>query len=79
MTSTVYDIQARRAPRTRDARSVIDNITAGADMLAAEVHGWPFRIVREGTIQGAERQLIAMLELLVELRGHVEGGPTNAA
>jgi len=68
MTSTVYDIQARRAPRTRDARSVIDNITAGADMLAAEVHGWPFRCMRTATIEGAERQLEAMQILLTELR-----------
>jgi len=71
MTAPIYDIQARRAARTRDDRAIIDNLIAGADTLAAEVHGWPFRVVREGTIAGLERQLEAMQALLVELRGFV--------
>ena len=75
----VFDLVARRAARTRDDRAVIDNLIAGADALAAEVHGWPFRVVREGTIAGLERQLEAMQALLIELRTYVEGGPTNAA
>jgi len=79
MTASVYDIQARRASHRRDSRTVIDNLNDGAATLHAEVAGWPFRVIREGTIAGLERQLEAMQALLVELRAHIEGGPTNAA
>lgn len=71
MNAPVYDIQARRAARTRDSRTVVDNIIDGAATLHAEVCGWPFRYIREGTIAGVERQLEAMQALLVELRGFI--------
>ena len=67
----VYDLLARRAARMRDARTIIDNLNDGAATLHSEVAGWPFRIVRESTIVGVERQLEAMQALLIELRGFI--------
>jgi len=69
--SAVYDLQARRAARPRDAHTVIDNLNDGAATLHAEVAGWPFRVIRVSTIVGLERQLGAMQALLVELRGFI--------
>ena len=77
--SAVYDLQARRAVRPRDAYTIIENLNDGAATLHAEVASWPYRVMREGTIVGLERQMDAMRALLAELRAHVEGGPTNAA
>lgn len=69
--SAVCDLKARRAARPRDAHTVIDNLNDGAATLHAEVAGWPYRVVREGTIAGVERQLEAMQALVIELRGFI--------
>jgi len=66
--SAVYDLKARRAARTRDAHTIIDNLNDGAATLHAEVCGWPFRVIRESTVVGVERQLEAMQALLIEMR-----------
>lgn len=79
MSTVVYDLQARRFARPRDARAVIDNFIDGAATLHAEISGWPYRYLRESHIDGIGRQLTAMQVLLSELRTHVARGPTNAA
>ena len=71
MNAPVFDLSARRAARTRDSRAVIDNVIDSAATLHAEVCGWPFRVIRESTIAGLERQLEATQALLIELRGFV--------
>lgn len=65
------DLPARGASQATDRRSVIDNITAGAESLYALVSAWPLTHVREAHINGAERSLAALGALLVDLRAHV--------
>jgi len=71
MSASAFDLTARRAARTRDARAVVDNIVAGAETLHAELASWPYRYLRTSQVEGVERQMFAMQALLVELRGHM--------
>jgi hypothetical protein len=67
----VYDLRIRRGARPVDARQIIDNLIEGADALRADVSSWPGRFLRESNIIGAERSLVALQNLLIDLRAFV--------
>lgn len=70
-TAPIYDLAARRAAQPRDRRAIIDNIDAGVTALLAQVSGWPVTFLRESHLIGAERSLVALQGLLIELREFV--------
>lgn len=69
--SAVIDIHARRAAMPRDSGTVIQNLSEGADVLSTMFAGWPHRFLRESHIIGAERNLVELQRLLIELRQFV--------
>jgi hypothetical protein len=71
MNSPVYDLQARRAAKPRDAGSVIDNLSDGAKVLLAAFESFPGVFLRESHIVGVERNLVELQRLLIELRQFV--------
>ena len=80
MTAPVYDIQARRAARTRDAATVCEDARNGAQSLQALFASLPYQAMTEAKLIGAERTLVALQHLLFELRAFVStrGGPHDA-
>ncbi len=78
-TAPIYDLAARRAAQPRDRRAIIDNIDAGVTALLAQVSGWPVTHLREAHIIGAERSLVALQGLLIELREFVPVDGRGAA
>jgi len=78
-TAPIFDLRARRAAQPRDSRTIIDEIDAGVASLHAHVAGWPVMYLREGHIIGAERSMVALQGLLIELREFVPiDGKANA-
>ena len=75
--SAPVDLVARRAACTRDARSCVDDIVAGAESLHATASGLPLQPVSEARIVGLERHLVALGVLVANLRQHVP--PTSGA
>jgi len=69
--SPVFDLTARRAARPVDAGSIIRNIDEGIAALHTEVSSWPHVHMRESRIVGAERSLVALQGLLIDLRAFV--------
>jgi hypothetical protein len=68
----VFDIPARRLARPVDAQSIIRNIDEGVAALYTEVASWPYYVhMRESRILGAERSLVALQGLLIDLRAYV--------
>lgn len=61
---------------TPDKGDVVENIIRGCESLHAQVSGWHLTVLRESHIIGAERSLVALQALLIQLRGHV---PASAA
>jgi len=76
--SAPVDLAARRAARTRDARSVVDDIVAGAESLHAIASSLPLQPISESRIVGVERHLVALGVLVADLRQRV-GTPRGAA
>lgn len=74
MNAPIFDLAARRAALPRDSRSIIDNLNDGVASLYGQVSGWPVTFLRESHIVGAERSLVALRGLLIELRGHLPRG-----
>jgi hypothetical protein len=79
--STVIDLSVRRAHLPADRGSVVDAIVEGAESFHALTSAWPLTPLREAHIIGAERSLVALQTLLVQLRRHVparqSGDPTE--
>jgi hypothetical protein len=69
--SPVFDLAARRAARPIDAGTIIRNIDEGVAALYTAVAGWPYVHMRESHIVGAERSLVALQGLLIDLRAFV--------
>ena len=67
----VFDLSARRAARPTDSRVVIDNLADGAESLLTQFRSWPFVYLREAHIIGAERSLVALQGLLIDMRAFV--------
>jgi len=67
----------RAAASGVDFRQLLDNLADGVSALDAQVRGFPFRVIRESDIAGAERSLQLLRGLLGELRAHVtpQGAP----
>ena len=68
MSAELIDIRTRTAAPPPDASSIIQNLSEGADVLCAAFASWPHRFLREDMIVGAERNLVEIQRLLVELR-----------
>lgn len=73
----VFDLQARRTARPRDARVIIDNLADGTELLCAMFSGWPMTYLRASHLKSAETTMDALQALLAELRTHV--APDGAA
>jgi len=71
MNAPVFDLAARRAQRPIDRDAIIANLADGAGSLLASFSGWPVTFLRESHIVGAERTLVALQGLLIELRAFV--------
>ena len=69
--STVVDLSVRRIHLPIDRGSVVDAIVEGAESFHALTSAWPLTPLREAHIIGAERSLVALQTLLVQLRRHV--------
>jgi hypothetical protein len=69
--SPVFDLPARRASRPVDAGTIIRNIDEGVAALYTDVASWPYIHMRESHIIGAERSLVALQGLLIDLRAFV--------
>ncbi len=68
----VFDLEARRAARPVDKGQVIANIEAGVNSLHETVARWPYTMnLRESHLIGAERSLVALQILLIDLRAFV--------
>jgi hypothetical protein len=67
----VLDIQARRAARIPDARTVIDSIADGISVLDAQIRSLAFQMLTDERIDAAERNVELLARLLTELRTHV--------
>lgn len=65
------DIQARRAVRTTDARSIVANIADGIAALDAQIRSLPFQTITEERIAAAERNVRFILGSLAELRAQL--------
>lgn len=72
------DLGARRAARTLDAAAIKQQIAEGAESLFALVSGWHLTHVREAHVVGAERSLIALQGLLIQLRAKLPEAPDAA-
>ena len=72
------DLVARRAARTRDARSVIDDLVTGAESLYAIASGLPLQPLGETRIVTLERHISALGALVANLRQHVPPTPGAA-
>lgn len=72
------DLAARRAARTLDAGAIKEHIAEGAETLYALVSGWNLTHVREAHIVGAERSLVALQGLLIQLRARLPETPDAA-
>lgn len=77
--ATIFNISANRGAQPRDRRAILDNIDAGVTALLAQVAGWPFVVLRESHLVGAERSLVALQGLLIELREFVPAESERAA
>jgi len=75
MNAPIYGLQARRAARPRDARSVLDNIADGVAQLDAQVHSLAFQTITEQRVAALERNVQLLRGLCGELRAHAE--PTS--
>ena len=67
----VFDLAARRLTNPADAVSITRALAENASGLHNEFTRWPVTFVRESHVIGAERQLVEMQRLLIELRAFV--------
>jgi len=72
------DLAARRAARTRDARSIVDDIVTGAESLHAAAACLPLQPLGETRIVTLERHINALGTLVANLRQHVPPTPGTA-